>query len=76
MQQLRGRFLLRVWRLAARRQREERARSRLAACSTAGSLRHSPAAAPRAPGPTSTALLKVPLLLLFLALPLALNAEN
>ena len=58
-QQLRGRFLLRLWRGAARRQREERALLRLAACSVAGSLPRSPAAALALPDSTPPTQLKV-----------------
>jgi hypothetical protein len=59
-QQLRGRFLLRLWRGAAGRQREERALMRLAACSVATSLpRSPPAAALAAPESTTPAQLKV-----------------
>ena len=58
-QQLRGRFLLRLWRGAARRQREERALLRLAACSVAGSLPRSPAAALAAADSTLPTQLKV-----------------
>ena len=62
-QQLRGRFLLRVWLAAARRQREERVLMRLAACSVAGSLPRSPGTTVAAPERTPAVQLKVNALL-------------
>ena len=59
MQQLRGRFLLRLWLGAARRQREERALLRLAACSVAGALPRSPGTALAMPECTPQSQLKV-----------------
>ena len=58
-QQLRGRFLLRLWLASARRQREERALMRLAACSVAGSLPRSPGTAVASPDRAPPAQLKV-----------------
>ena len=56
---LRSRFLLRVLRLSARRQRKERDLIRIAACSTAGSLRRTPAGKQTAVVPSSAMVLKV-----------------